>query len=57
MTDRIPTSVRLESCQRCGEAHPNLQLEKLKNPADEYDYWAMCPNTNQPVFVMVVRRQ
>ena len=41
-------------CQRCGRDHEDLEFEELKNPADEWKFWAMCPLTNQPVLLCIV---
>jgi len=40
-------------CARCGMEHKNLKFERLSNPADEYNYWSICPNTGQHIFIRV----
>lgn len=47
------TEVNLVNCQRCGLNH-NMKTEVLLNPADEYKWWGMCENTNQPVLVCLI---
>lgn len=37
------------NCPRCGGTHPDARFEQLAKPQDEYDLFAMCPVTNQPV--------
>jgi len=50
----------LESCSRCGENHSNLDFKKLGNPIIvgdnkeyEFNYWGICPNTNEPVLMKI----
>ena len=37
-------------CQRCGKDH-EMQFQVLLNAVDEWKWWAMCGNTNQPVLL------
>lgn len=46
--------VTVLNCQRCGKTHTDLKFKPLKNPADEWDWWAMCPATRQPLLMMFV---
>lgn len=49
--------VWLESCPRCGEAHPMLRFSALARPstpinrpdAIPYTHWAECPKTWEPI--------
>lgn len=48
--------VTVRSCQRCGNDHVNLSFVPLDNPADEWDWWAMCPIKAQPILLKVNER-
>lgn len=41
-------------CARCGMEHKNLKFERLSNPADEWKWWSICPNTGQPILLKIV---
>ena len=48
-------------CARCGENHTDLEMKKLTIPIDipdtngnEIGYWAMCPNLNEPILIIVI---
>jgi len=44
----------LSDCARCGGIHDNLEFKPLQNPADDWRFWAMCPETDQPVLGAIV---
>ncbi len=44
--------IDVKSCQRCGKDH-QIYFDKLKNPADEFNYWGMCSKTGQPVLLRI----
>lgn len=39
----------LDSCSRCGQMHEDIEFSPLNNPSDEWMFYALCPNTSQPV--------
>ena len=44
----------VKDCSRCGKDHADLKFRKFHKPAGEYQYWAMCPNRQEPVLLAVV---
>jgi hypothetical protein len=46
--------VDVTNCARCEMDHVDLEFQRLPNAADEWEYWAMCPNTNAPILMRVV---
>ena len=46
--------IDVKSCQRCGTNHDQLEFKPLQNAADDYDWWAMCPSSNEPVLLRIV---
>lgn len=60
MSSRITDKTGLASCTRCGSQHDEMEWAHLSNPSvDAPDGatpsaivgYAMCPVTNQPVFI------
>lgn len=49
--------VTVKHCARCGEDHENLIFSLLANPQDEWKYWALCPDSHQPVLLKVTEDQ
>lgn len=45
--------VTVHNCQRCGHDHAGMDFRPLPNPADEWKYWAVCPETQCPVLLRV----
>lgn len=41
-------------CARCGRDHSQLQFIELLIPQDEFQYWAMCPITGEPILMQVI---
>lgn len=41
----------LKNCARCGENHNSIEIGKLTNPIDNFDFWGFCPNTGEPILV------
>ena len=40
-------------CARCGEVH-TLTFSLILNPLSEWQWWALCPKTYQPVLMKIV---
>lgn len=47
-------NIDIDSCQRCGNRHIGLEVKDLPNAADEWNEWAMCPDTQCPVLIATV---
>lgn len=43
----------IKNCARCGGTHKNLTVKRLKKQCLDYDYWAMCPTTNEPIIFKI----
>ena len=43
----------VKGCQRCGTDH-EIEFRHLTNPADEWNWWGVCPVTNEPVLMRFV---
>lgn len=43
--------INVRQCQRCGQDHV-MEFTPLTNPANEYEWWGMCPNLKEPVLLM-----
>lgn len=54
LIDAHEALITVRVCQRCGKDHIKLLFKLLYNPADEYKYWAMCPEVNQPILMQIV---
>lgn len=60
MNTLVATSTGVETCARCGQTHESLQWQRLLKPVMSAPEgltpsaivgYAMCPTTNQPVFL------
>ncbi len=40
----------VKSCARCGQTH-EVEFFPLDNASDEWDHWADCPVTHQPIMM------
>lgn len=49
--------VNVSGCQRCQSTHHDLEFKPLTNPADEFKFWAMCPEIDEPVMLAVVETE
>ena len=47
-------SVTIPKCVCCNGRHEDLTVNVLFNPVDNYKYYAICPNTQQPIMIEVV---
>jgi len=48
--------VNLTSCARClmDQGSHRIEFQKfIRNPIDDFDYWGMCPTTNEPVLLRI----
>lgn len=36
-------------CPRCGQDHESIWFAPLDNPIGEWEFWAPCPTTHQPI--------
>jgi len=45
--------IDVHCCQRCGKDHSRLQFRKFTNPVTEYEWWAMCPEIDEPILLKV----
>lgn len=48
-------TLNISDCARCGQPHDDLHVFEVRAPVDllftaNATHWAMCPNTQQPVF-------
>jgi hypothetical protein len=41
----------IRDCARCGKTHLNTVVWPLANPTDEFDHWAFCVPTCQPILI------
>lgn len=48
--------IDVSGCQRCGRDHAGLEFRELTNPADDWRWWATCPETGEPVLARVLAR-
>lgn len=49
----VDKKVMVNKCQRCGKSHKVI-FRALKNPDDEYNYYGICINSNQPLLMKIV---
>lgn len=42
--------IDVSDCARCGQDH-TLSFDKLTQPSQEWSHWAMCPATEEPVWL------
>lgn len=48
--------VDIKGCARCHGDHAKLDFEPLSNPTDKFAFWALCPETHQPLLLAKVVR-
>lgn len=48
LENRDPMVIQTKGCPRCGKDHES-SFRALNNPATEWRWFAICPNTQQPV--------
>lgn len=48
-------AVDITKCVRCGKDHKRLVFKTFKTITTEYKFWAMCPNTQEPILMAQVR--
>lgn len=53
----ITMLVTLPQCIRCGGTHTDLTVKRFCVPQDEYEFWGMCPVTNEPVIIAVLDKE
>lgn len=56
LTPRNPTNANpaaLTSCARCGKDHLDITWEKLKRPCGDLTHWAPCPETGEPIMMLI----
>lgn len=46
-------TLKLEACPRCQGVHEGVTFKPFKE-ADEFTHWAFCPQTSEPVLLMLV---
>ncbi len=44
----------VKRCARCQDDHDGVVFCRLYNPSDEYEWWAHCPTTWQPILMKIV---
>jgi hypothetical protein len=49
--------INAEHCPRCGNGHSALEFKKLKKASEQYTHWAMCPATQEPMFLSGVAEE
>jgi hypothetical protein len=53
ISDRIDVDVK--HCARCGaKVHPGVKFQKLRRPAKEFNWWASCPKTGEPILMRII---
>ena len=53
--DRV--MIDITNWARCGDIHPQLEFHEFTVPSGEYTYWALCPNTGQPILMEIVENE
>jgi len=50
-----PSAMTLDvrRCARCHGDHPGLVFSLLRNPPQEFGYYATCPTSGQPILLAV----
>lgn len=51
--DKPHVLVNVKRCQRCSADHEQMRFYPLANPADNFEHWGECPETNQPVLLQI----
>lgn len=51
------TVALLRGCQRCGQDHSKLKFQPLTNPVDSFEWWALCPVTQEPILLLEQRNK
>jgi hypothetical protein len=46
-------TVNIYGCARCGKRHKDMQFKELTGHKAEYNYWAMCPVTKEPILLVL----
>ena len=41
-------------CARCGKKHLDLEFKRLSQPRAEFQWWALCPKTKEPILLEVI---
>ncbi len=50
--------VKVTGCVRCAKNHCCLTFKKFRHGSVEgYDYWAICPNTQEPILMRIMTEQ
>ena len=44
----------VKGCARCGQDHDDVEFFPLTNPADDWNFWRMCPVRNEPLMAAIV---
>ena len=50
----------IKNCARCDETHHSLEFTKfskypiVENDGTIYDYWCLCPTTEEPILLRVM---
>jgi hypothetical protein len=47
----------ITGCARCGQEHKNILVAKFGRPAGQYQWWAICPNTGEPIMIEIIRKR
>ncbi len=47
-------TVDLVRCARCNKNH-TTKFKRFKRPIEEYEYWSLCENTKEPIFLKFER--
>lgn len=43
----------IEECPRCLERHSRVTFKELRIPSKDYNYYANCPATHEPIVAFV----
>lgn len=52
MTPQGQVKVNIRRCQRCRGDHDKLVFHALTNPRDDYKWWAICPDSKEPLLLV-----
>lgn len=49
VNDRYQATIR--GCPRCKKTHADVEFQRFRIPAKEYQWWAPCPKTGEPILI------
>lgn len=55
-SNKIESVVNITKCARCGNDHNDVPRYNITNPTGLMDYWAICPDTLEPIIIRNIGR-